>query len=55
MNELAKLASVSSPKIDQAIDTYYFREINRDARNLTSIKKKIELVECWKDLLICST
>ena len=55
MNKLANLASVSSPQIDQALDTYYFREINRDARNMTSLKKNVELVECWKDLFICST
>lgn len=55
MNKLANMASVSSPQNDQALDTYYFREINKDARNLTSLKKNVESVECWKDLFICST
>jgi len=55
MKKLANLASVFCPQVDEAIDTYYFREINRDSKNLTSLKKNVELVECWKDLLICST
>jgi hypothetical protein len=55
MKKLANLASVFCPQIDQAIDTYYFSEIKRDAKNLTCLKKDIEFVECWKDLLICST
>ncbi len=55
MNKLANMASVSSPQNDQALDTYYFREINKDARNFTSLKKSVESVECWKDLFICST
>jgi len=55
MSELANRPDLKDPQSNQAIDTSNFREMNRDARNLTSLKKKIELVECWKDLLICST